>query len=147
MILFLHNNILIFGKYKMSNTKQKFNVDVASKATYQNGLRDFLEYRDLGISEASNGEYKAHVLRVKKKFKGDQEMHTTGFHKHMVNFQMYYVLNGWVKFIYDGEGELTFNKGDCVMAPAAIKHNEISCSDNFEALEILSPANHDTVKV
>ena len=47
----------------------------------------------------------------------------------------------------DGEGELTFNKGDCVMAPAAIKHNEISCSDDFEALEILSPAKHDTVKV
>ena len=44
-------------------------------------------------------------------------------------------------------GELTFNKGDCVMAPAAIKHNEISCSDDFEALEILSPAKHETVKV
>lgn len=43
--------------------------------------------------------------------------------------------------------ELTFNKGDCVMAPAAIKNNEISCSDDFEALEILSPAKHETVKV
>ena len=131
----------------MPNTKQKFNVNVASKAIYQDGLRDFLEYRDLGISEASNGEYKAHVLRVKKDFKGDQEMHTTGFHKHLVDFQMYYVLNGWVKFIYDGEGELTFHKGDCVMAPAAIKHNEIACSDDFEALEILSPAKHSTVKI
>ena len=86
-------------------------------------------------------------MRVKKEFKGDQEIHTTGFHRHLVDFQMYYVLNGWVKFIYDGEGELTFNKGDCVMAPAAIKHNEISCSDDFEALEILSPAKHETVKV
>ena len=129
------------------STKQKFNVSVAENASYKDGLRDFLEYRDLGISEASNGDYKAHILRVKKNFKGDQEMHTTGFHKHMVDFQMYYVLNVWVKFIYDGEGELTFKKGDCVMAPAAIKHNELSCSDDFEALEILSPAKHDTVKV
>ena len=129
------------------STKQKFNVSVAENASYKDGLRDFLEYRDLGISEASNGDYKAHILRVKKNFKGDQEMHTTGFHKHMVDFQMYYVLNGWVKFIYDGEGELTFKKGDCVMAPGAIKHNELSCSDDFEALEILSPAKHDTVKV
>ncbi len=129
------------------STKQKFNVSVAENASYKDGLRDFLEYRDLGISEASNGDYKAHILRVKKNFKGDQEMHTTGFHKHMVDFQMYYVLNGWVKFIYDGEGELTFKKGDCVMAPAAIKHNELSCSDDFEALEILSPAKHDTVIV
>ena len=127
--------------------KHKFIVSVADIASYIDGLRVFLEYRDLGISEASNGDYKAHILRVKKNFKGDQEMHTTGFHKHMVDFQMYYVLNGWVKFIYDGEGELTFKKGDCVMAPAAIKHNELSCSDDFEALEILSPAKHDTVKV
>jgi mannose-6-phosphate isomerase-like protein (cupin superfamily) len=126
---------------------QKFNVNYAVNAKYQDGLRDFLEYRDLSISDASNGDYKVHILRVKDNFKGDQEMHTTGFHKHMVDFQMYYVLNGWVKFVYEGEGELTFKKGDCVMAPAAIKHNEISCSDNFEALEILSPVKHETVIV
>ena len=131
----------------MSNNKQKFNVNIADKAIYKDGLRDFLEYRDLGISDATNGNYRAHVLRVKKNYKGDQEMHTTGFHKHLVNFQMYYVLNGWVKFIYEDEGEHTFRKGDCVLAPAAIKHNELSCSDDFEALEILAPADHKTVKV
>ena len=89
---------------------QKFIVNYAVNAKYQDGLRDFLEYRDLGISDASNGDYKAHILRVKDNFKGDQEMHTTGLHKHMVDFQMYYVLNGWVKFVYEGEGELTFKK-------------------------------------
>ena len=131
----------------MSNNKQKFNVNIADKAIYKDGLRDFLEYRDLGISEATNGDYRAHVLRVKKDCKGDQDMHTTGFHKHLVNFQMYYVLKGWVKFVYEVEGEYTFRKGDCVLAPAAIKHNELSCSDDFEALEILAPADHKTVKV
>ena len=131
----------------MSDTKQKFNVNYADKATFKNGLRDFLEYRDLGISEATDGDYRAHVLRVKKDCKGDQDMHTTGFHKHLVKFQMYYVLKGWVKFIYEGEGEHTFRKGDCVLAPAQIKHNELSCSDDFEALEILAPADHKTVKV
>ena len=131
----------------MSNTKQKFNVNIADKAIYKDGLRDFLEYRDLGISEATDGDYRAHVLRVKKDCKGDQDMHTTGFHKHLVNFQMYYVLKGWVKFVYEVEGEYTFRKGDCVLAPAAIKHNELSCSDDFEALEILAPADHKTIKV
>ena len=131
----------------MSKTKQKFNVNIADKAIYKDGLRDFLEYRDLGISEATDGDYRAHVLRVKKDCKGDQDMHTTGFHKHLVKFQMYYVLKGWVKFIYEGEGEHTFRKGDCVLAPAQIKHNELSCSDDFEALEILAPADHKTVKV
>ena len=131
----------------MSNNKQKFNVNIADKAIYKDGLRDFLEYRDLGISEATDGDYRAHVLRVKKDCKGDQDMHTTGFHKHLVNFQMYYVLKGWVKFVYEVEGEYTFRKGDCVLAPAAIKHNELSCSDDFEALEILAPADHKTIKV
>ena len=131
----------------MSNNKQKFNVNIADKAIYKDGVRDFLEYRDLGISEATNRNYRAHVLRVKKDYKGDQEMHTTGFHKHLVSFQMYYVLNGWVKFIYEDQGEHTFREGDCVLAPAAIKHNELSCSDDFEALEILAPADHKTVKV
>tara|TARA_B100000686_G_scaffold322360_1_gene376023 strand:- start:337 stop:735 length:399 start_codon:yes stop_codon:yes gene_type:complete len=131
----------------MKKSKYKFSVSLSDKAEYKDGLRDFLEYRDLGIKDASNGEYKAHILRVKKNFKGDQEMHTTGFHKHVVTFQMYYVLNGWVKFIYDGEGTFTFKKGDCVYAPPSIKHNEISCSDDFEALEILAPGIHNTVKV
>ena len=131
----------------MSEVKQKFNVSYADKATFKNGLRDFLEYRDLGVSEASNGEYKAQVLRVKKDSHGDQDMHTTGFHRHMVSFQMYYVLKGCVKFIYDKEGEFTFKKGDCVLAPACIKHNELSCSDDLEVLEILSPADHKTVRV
>ena len=131
----------------MKKSKYKFSVSLSDKAEYKDGLRDFLEYRDLGIKDASNGEYKAHILRVKKNFKGDQEMHTTGFHKHVVTFHMYYVLNGWVKFIYDGEGTFTFKKGDCVYAPPSIKHNEISCSDDFEALEILAPGIHNTVKV
>ncbi len=131
----------------MNKSKYKFNVDLAEKAVFKNGLRKFLEYRDLGVENASNGEYKAHILRVKKECKGDQEMHTTGFHKHLVTFQMYYVLNGWVKFIYDGEGTHTFKKGDCVYAPPSIKHNEIACSDDFEALEILAPGSHQTVKV
>ena len=51
----------------MNNKKYKFNVHYKDKAKYKDGLRSFLEYRDLGVSEASNGEYKAHILRVKKK--------------------------------------------------------------------------------
>ena len=131
----------------MDKSDHKFNISFGDNAEYKNGLRNFLEYRDLGVSGATNGLYKAHILRVKKKCKGDQEMHTTGFHRHHVDFQMYYVLKGWVKFIYDGEGSFTFKKGDCVYAPPKIKHNEVSCSDDFEALEILSPGKHETVKV
>ena len=130
----------------MADTDQKFSASFAANATYTPGLRDFLEYRDLGIFEATNGEFKAHVLRVKKDFEGDQDMKTTGYHRHMVTFQMFYVLNGSITFDYEGIGVKTYQKGDCVLAPAKIRHNELKCSDNFEALEILAPGSHKTIQ-
>jgi uncharacterized protein YjlB len=72
-------------------------------------------------------------------------MHTTGLHQHLCDFQMFYVLKGWVRFVYEGqEGELTFRAGDCVLQPAGIVHNEMACSDDLEILEIYSPAVHET---
>ena len=129
----------------MNKNIQKFNVSHAKDAEYKDGLREFFEYRDLGINDASNGDYHAHILRVKSDQKGDQDMHSTGFHKHLLNFQMVYILKGWIKFIYEGEGEFIFKKGDCVLQPAGIKHNELSCSDDLELLEIHSPAKNETV--
>lgn len=130
----------------MAEQKQKFSVNHAEGADYKTGLRHFMEYRDLGVEEATHGKVRAHIIRIKEGHKGaDLDLHTTGPHQHMVDLQFYYVLKGWVKFIYEGQdGEMTFRAGDCVLAPAAIRHNEISCSDDFEALEVLSPAVHET---
>jgi uncharacterized protein YjlB len=129
----------------MSKEKQKFSASYAKDGVYNNGLRDFLEYRDLGIEKATHGQFRAHVVRVKKDRKGDQDMHTTGLHQHLCDFQMFYVLKGWVRFIYEGQdGELTFRAGDCVLQPAGIVHNEMACSDDLEILEIYSPAVHET---
>ena len=60
---------------------------------------------------------------------------------------MFYVLKGWIKFVYEGEGEHLFHAGDCVLQPAGIVHNELDCSDDLEVLEIYSPAIHQTVAV
>ena len=131
----------------MGEQKQKFSVSYARNAVYKTGLRDFLEYRDLGIEGATNGQFRAHVIRVKKEAAGKHDLHTTGLHRHLLDFQMFYVLKGWIKFIYEGqEQELTFRAGDCVLQPAGIVHNELDCSDDVELLEIYSPAVHETVK-
>ncbi|HET7342629.1 MAG TPA: hypothetical protein VFL90_14295 [Methylomirabilota bacterium] len=60
---------------------------------------------------------------------------------------MFYVLKGWIRFVYEGQGEQTFTAGDCVLQPPGIVHNELECSDDVEILEIYSPAVHPTVKV
>lgn len=128
----------------MSDKKQLFSASLAKDAVYKTGLRSFMEYRDLGIEEATHGQFRAHVVRIKKDA-GDHELHTTGLHQHLLDFQMFYVLKGWIKFIYEGEGEFTFTEGDCVLQPAAIVHNELDCSDDLQVLEIYSPAVHETV--
>ena len=128
----------------MSESKQSFSVNRAQDAVYQTGLRSFMEYRDLGIAQATNGQFRAHVIRIKKDGPGAHDLHTTGLHQHLCDFQMFYVLKGWIRFVYEGQGEHTFREGDCVLQPAAIVHNELECSDDVEVLEIYSPAAHET---
>ena len=128
----------------MSESKQSFSVNRAQDAVYKTGLRTFMEYRDLGISDATGGQFRAHVIRIKKDGPGAHDLHTTGLHQHLCDFQMFYVLKGWIRFVYEGQGEHTFREGDCVLQPAAIVHNELECSDDVEVLEIYSPAVHVT---
>jgi mannose-6-phosphate isomerase-like protein (cupin superfamily) len=131
----------------MGEPKQLFSASLAKDAVYKTGLRSFMEYRDLGIERATHGQFRAHVIRIKAEAAGDHALHTTGLHRHLCDFQMFYVLKGWIKFVYEGEGEFTFHAGDCVLQPAGIVHNELDCSDDVELLEIYSPAVHKTVTV
>lgn len=135
------------GVSAMSEDKQLFSVSRANDAVYTTGLRSFMEYRDLGIEHATHGRFRAHVVRIKSDAAGAHELHTTGLHQHQCDFQMFYVLKGWIKLVYEGQGEHTFQAGDCVLQPAAIVHNELECSDDVEILEIYSPAVHPTVVV
>ncbi len=131
----------------MSEDKQLFSAHRAKDAVYKTGLRSFMEYRDLGIERATHGWFRAHVVRIKRDAAGAHELHTTGLHQHQCDFQMFYVLKGWMKFVYEGEGEQTFHAGDCVLQPAGIVHNELECSDDVEILELCSPAVHETLRV
>jgi mannose-6-phosphate isomerase-like protein (cupin superfamily) len=131
----------------MSGEKQLFSASLAKDAVYKTGLRSFMEYRDLGVEKATHGQFRAHVIRIKKDGPGAHDLHTTGLHSHKCDFQMFYLLKGWMRFVYEGQGEHTFHAGDCVVQPAGIVHNELECSDDVEVLEIYSPAVHETVKV
>lgn len=114
----------------------------AKDAEFKRGLRPFFEYRDLGIAEATNGAFGAHVIRA---IPGE---HATGqWHTHDLPFQMFYVLKGWVKFEYEDIGEKTFHAGDSCYQPRLIRHREIAHSDDVEILEIVGPAEFETRNV
>ena len=103
------------------------------------GLRGFFEYRDLGIKESTGGKVGAHVIRA---VPGE---HATGdAHTHDLQFQMVYVLKGWVRFWYEGHGEVLLKPGSCVHQPPGIRHRELEHSDDLELIEITLPANFET---
>ena len=107
----------------------------------QRGLRGYFEYRDLGINGATKGYYVAHVIRHNgKKMKDEVQQ----WHVHDCTFQMVYVLNGWAEFEYAGQGVHRIKKGDCINQRPGIPHREIACSDDFEVLEIVAPADFKT---
>jgi quercetin dioxygenase-like cupin family protein len=120
----------------------KFSASHAKDAVYKDGgLRSCFEYRDLGISRATGGKVLAHVVRAKPGVHGG-----FGWHQHHLDFQMYYVLKGWVKFNYEGVGEVVAEAGSCVHQPPGIRHAEIDHSDDLELVEITLPADFETAE-
>jgi uncharacterized protein YjlB len=113
----------------------------ASGAEWTQGLREIFDYRDLGIKDGTKGDYVAHIIRHNGKKQKDKVQH---WHIHECDFQFVLVLQGWATFEYEGQGQHTIRKGDAILQTPMIKHREIACSDDFEVLEIVSPANFAT---
>ena len=120
----------------------KFKITKANDSSFEKGLRGFFEYKNLGIEEATSGNFGANVIKA---FDGK---HSNGeWHYHKLNFQMVYILKGWVEFEYKGEGNFTLEKGDVVYQPSGIHHREIKHSEDLELIEITSPAQFETITI
>jgi len=118
----------------------KFSASHTASSIFEDdGLRPFFQYRDLGIRDATNGLVLAHVIRAKPGTHAKPEQH-----HHEVQFQLVYVLKGWVKFQYEGVGEVMLKAGSCVHQPPGIRHTELGHSDDLELLEIVMPADFRT---
>jgi uncharacterized protein YjlB len=122
-------------------TDWTFSHNKAEDAVWTEGLREIFNYRDLGTKAGTNGDYIAHIVKANGKKQKDEVQH---WHIHECTFQFVYVLNGWATFEYEGAGVKTIRKGDCINQIPMIKHREIACSEDFEVLEIVSPANFQT---
>ena len=109
-----------------------------------NGLRTYARYRDLGIAEASRGLAQAHVIRL---IGPCNPAEVSKLHFHDVEFQMVYVLKGWVKTYMEGQGETLMKQGSCWTQPPRIKHLIRDYSDDCELLEVILPAEFKTVEL
>jgi mannose-6-phosphate isomerase-like protein (cupin superfamily) len=109
-----------------------------------NGLRAYAKYRDLGVAEASQGLAQAHVIRL---IGPCNPAEVSKLHFHDVDFQMVYVLKGWVKTYLEGQGETLMKQGSAWTQPPRIKHLIMDYSDDVELLEVILPAEFKTVEL
>ena len=121
---------------------QRFTVSHHREEDFDQGLRAYSAYRDLGIAPATGGMVQAHVIRMTKPFTAEEVAIP---HFHDVDFQMVYVLKGWFQSEFEGEGVHTFYAGSCWIQPPGIKHTVRGYSDDCELLEIVLPAEFETV--
>ena len=105
------------------------------------GLRTYAKYRDLGIADATHGLAQAHVIRLVGPCNPAE---VSKLHYHDVEFQMVYVLKGWVKTYMEGQGETLMKEGSAWTQPPRIKHLIMDYSDDVELLEVILPADFET---
>jgi quercetin dioxygenase-like cupin family protein len=123
---------------------QRFVVSHHREEDFDQGLRSYAKYRDLGIAPATGGMVQAHVIRMIPPFRPEE---VSKPHYHDVDFQMVYVLKGWMTTEFEGEGTYTFHAGSCWIQPPKIKHTVVGYSDDCELLEIVLPADFETVEL
>ena len=121
---------------------QRFVVSHHREEDFDQGLRPYSAYRDLGLAPATGGMVQAHVIRMTKPFNAAEVAIP---HYHDVDFQMVYVLKGWFRSEFEGQGAHTFHAGSCWIQPPRIKHTVLGYSDDCELLEIVLPADFETV--
>ena len=114
-------------------------VSRSAGASFDQGLRSFFAYRDLGVRAATQGAFGAHIIRAVP-----GEGPKPACHTHALGFQFVLVLKGEVTFEYEDIGEVTLHTGDSVLQPPMIRHREVRHSDDLELLEVTQPAEFPT---
>jgi mannose-6-phosphate isomerase-like protein (cupin superfamily) len=66
-------------------------------------------------------------------------------HFHRIALQIIYVRRGWVRVVYEDQGEpFVMNERDLVLQPPLIRHRVLESSPGLEVVEISAPALHET---
>jgi uncharacterized cupin superfamily protein len=129
---------------KPRRPKQRVAISHHREEDFATGLRSYAKYRDLGIADATRGMVRAHVIRFVEPC--DPAV-VSKRHFHDTEFQMVYVLKGWVKTELEGQGEVLMREGSSWTQPPKIKHVINDYSNDCELLEIILPADFDTVEL
>jgi hypothetical protein len=131
-------------RLKSAAPQQRFTVSHLDEADFrQDGMRGYALYRDLRIAAATGGLCQAHVIRLLSPCTDEVRKR----HAHEAELQLVYVLKGWIKNEFEGEGAQMMSTGSCWLQPPGIKHTVLDYSPDVELLEIIVPADFKTTEV
>ena len=117
-----------------STSKQKVGHARAKEPVLVKGRREFFQYRDLGVAEASAGGMRAQVMKASQGLS-----RPTGWHYHECDGQFIYMIKGWVDLQFEDGRTLRVEEGDSLFIPGYLRHNEIRTADEIEILEVSTP--------
>jgi quercetin dioxygenase-like cupin family protein len=113
-------------------------VRAADAAAWHTG-RAGMQYRDL-LPDRQGGRYIASHIRIP-----DGGPVPDYVHFHAIRFQIIYCYRGWVRVVYEDQGEpFVMHPGDCVLQPPGIRHRVLEASPGLEVIELGMPAVHAT---
>ena len=118
----------------------KLAISPSADATYVAGRRALFKYRDLGVTDATDGRMRAQVTSAEA---GLSE--PTGWHYHECEMRFVYLPDGWLDLEFEDGREVRPEVGDSVMIPGGERHQEVRASDTLRLLEISSAADMGTV--
>src|ERR1700753_2047270 len=105
------------------------------------GLRHFFLYRDLGIAAATGGQVICHLVKANAEMPPEDG---TGWHRHDGDFQIVIMMKGGARLMYEDKPTLV-QAGDVVHQRPGIVHYLFDYSPEMEYLEIVSPADFQTI--
>ena len=141
---------------------QKTAFTYAKDRTFEPGLRSGGLYADLGLAEATGGQFHGEIIRTNPEFveaekiraqTGTEPHPTTGMHRHEYDLQFNYMLAGDIDFVIagindaPGDEKMVFNPGDTFLIESRVLHNETRVSDDFSVLQVYGPAKSETETV
>ena len=115
-------------------------TSLAAEPTYVQGRRTFFKYRDLGVTQASDGLMRAQVIKAITGMTSP-----TGWHYHVCQGQFVYVTKGWLDLEFADGTKCHMGPGDSCYIPGGMPHNETATSDDVELIEMSVPAEMGTV--
>ena len=117
---------------------QHFIRHEAAKAEWKPWRMEGFEARDIGIASATDG-----LVGVRVAHPVGQPQ--TGFVSHDADLLFMFLLNGSAELNCDQMDSELLTAGDSFIVPSSMKHSLSKCSEDMEVLEVVLPAEFNTI--